>query len=124
VLVERQIQPGIELILGARMSDFGPLALVGAGGILAEFVRDTRVELAPLDSARASSALQATRAGQLLTGYRNAPARDATAATAAFVQISRLVVDLEAAIGEVEINPLVVQAQGVVALDAVVRGRA
>ena len=123
VLVEQMAGAGIELIVGARRTEFGPIVLCGAGGVLTELIADTRLAVAPLSRAEASALINETRAGRLLSGFRGQPPRDATAATDALVRVAQLIVDLQDVVEEVEVNPLLVAEHGVVALDALVRGR-
>jgi len=119
VLVERKAAPGVELIIGARATPFGPVIMVGAGGVLAELVRDTRLRLAPLAHDEALDLLAETRVWPLLEGYRGRPRCDVDAVCAVMVAVSRMVCDLE--LGELDINPLLVYERGVVAVDALVR---
>jgi acyl-CoA synthetase (NDP forming) len=123
VLVERMLPPGVELILGARRTPFGPVVVCGAGGILAELVRDTQVRPAPVDEETATAMLSATRAGQLLLGYRGQPRRDRQAAAWALVRLSQLMCDLQDLVEEIDLNPLSVQEHGAFVLDALVVGR-
>lgn len=110
-----------ELILG--MTDdaqFGPVILFGHGGTAAEIVDDKALALAPLNLALAQALMARTRIYRLLQGYRNEPpvALDAIAMT--LVKLSQLVVDF-AEVAELDINPLLADAQGVIALDARMR---
>ena len=110
-----------ELILGFSVDrTFGPLVLFGAGGVSVEVMRDTAVALPPLDLMLATNLMRKTRVFRLLQGYRNqAPAAlDAIAET--LVRLSTLAAD-RPEIAELDINPLLVDADGVVALDARVR---
>jgi len=119
VLVERMAPAGVELIVGGKGTPFGPVVMVGAGGVLAELVRDTALALAPMDNDEALRLLEQTRVWQLLTGYRGQPACDVAAIVEAMVAVSRLICDLP--VGEIEVNPLVAYERGVLVLDALVR---
>jgi hypothetical protein len=123
VLVERMLPPGVELILGARRTPFGPVVLCGAGGVLAELVRDTQVRPAPVDEDAATAMLAATRAGRLLDGFRGQPRRDRQAAAWALMRLSQLMCDVQDVVEEIDVNPLSVQEHGAFVLDAVVLGR-
>jgi acyl-CoA synthetase (NDP forming) len=120
LFVERTADPreGVELVVGAtRDVRFGPVLLVGLGGILVETLRDTALALAPLESAAAEGLLRSLRGAALLDGVRGGPAVDVSAAVRAVVALA----DAMAAhpeIAELEINPLLVTPQGAVALDA------
>ncbi|HOJ15506.1 MAG TPA: acetate--CoA ligase family protein, partial [Deltaproteobacteria bacterium] len=121
LLVQRMAPRGTELIVGARRDPvFGPVVLVGAGGILAELIRDTVVELAPVDRGRALAMLGRLKARALLEGFRGAPRLDVEAVSSVIEAVSRLVSERDDIV-EVDINPLVVSTSGALAVDALVR---
>jgi len=107
-----------ELIVGL-IDDrvFGPVVLFGAGGLSVEVVADKTVSLPPLDTMLAADMLDRTRIGRLLRGYRNRPAANRDAIERALVSLSHMALDL-APIVELDINPLLADAEGVIALDA------
>lgn len=73
LLVEEQLR-GAEFIIGALRDDsFGPVVMVGSGGILAELLRDAVFRLAPIDALEAERAIRQTRAARLLKGFRGSP---------------------------------------------------
>jgi acetate---CoA ligase (ADP-forming) len=118
--VERMapVGDGVELIVGAgRDPRFGPVAAVGLGGIHTEIFGDVAVGLAPLDVAEAERMLYSLRGAPLLAGARGQPPCDVRAAAEAAVALSR-VAAAHPAVAEIEINPLLVTADGAVALDA------
>lgn len=107
-----------ELLLGAVVdATFGPCLLFGHGGVATEVIADRCVGLPPLNANLARELIERTRVFRLLSGYRNrAPARlDAIAG--ALVALSDLVIDFPE-IAELDINPLLADADGIVALDA------
>jgi acyl-CoA synthetase (NDP forming) len=109
---------GVELIAGVRRDRrFGPIVLVGIGGIYAELLHDVAVALAPVDAAAAESLLRSLRAAPLLLGARGGAPVDLRAAAEAIATLSRLAAE-RTAIGEIEINPLLVTPEGAVGLDA------
>jgi acetyltransferase len=121
-LVQRMLAGGQELIAGIRRDpQFGPLVLVGSGGVEVELQRDVALDLAPLDRARAARLLDTTRAGARLMGWRGAAPADRSAVLDTMLRLAQVACDLPA-IAELEINPLCVlpQGQGAWALD--VRG--
>ncbi len=123
LLVQEQVRPVAELFVGARVDpDFGPLIVVGAGGVLVELYRDVAVRLAPVDEEEALEALRATRIARLLDGFRGRPPGDAAAVARAIAAVSRFAAAFADEIAEVEVNPLAVLAegQGCVALDCVI----
>ncbi len=109
---------GVELLIGARWdARFGPVALVGLGGIYAEVLRDIAVALAPVTVAQADRMLRSLRAFSLLDGARGRPALDTAAAASALAALSR-VAATHPEIGELEVNPLLVLPDRAVGLDA------
>jgi acetyltransferase len=108
----------IELILGAAEDPvFGPILMVGHGGVAAEVIDDKALALPPLDPVLAESALSRTRVDRLLRGYRDRPPAARQAVGEAMVRLSLLIADIDE-IAELDINPLLVDAEGVIALDA------
>lgn len=123
VLVAEHLQPVAELIAGVVIDEqFGPAVLVGSGGILAEFVGDFTVRLAPIDRVEAEDMLAEVRASRLLQGFRGGPAGDIEAAAECLVRLGTLAVELGDRIVELDVNPLFVlpRGRGVVAADALV----
>jgi acetyltransferase len=122
-LVQQMVErPGaLELILGV-VDDaiFGPVVMVGAGGTAVELLRDTTLELPPLNAALARAALARTRIWSLLQGYRGQPAADIDGVVAAMIRIGQLAAD-HPEIRELDINPLLADATGVMAVDARIR---
>jgi acyl-CoA synthetase (NDP forming) len=112
------LSEGVELIVGAvRDSRFGPLALVGLGGVFAEVMADTVVALAPLDRDGAERMLRSLKGAALLGEARGRAPVDLAAAADAAVALSRLAA-ARPDIAEIEINPLLVTPKGALALDA------
>ena len=110
-----------ELIAGASVdSTMGPLMMFGAGGTAVEVIADTAHALPPLDLKLARKLMRETRINRLLEGYRDRPAADLDAIALTLVRLSYLVADhLE--IREIDINPLLADERGCIALDARVR---
>jgi acetyltransferase len=110
-----------ELLLGVfddRL--FGPTILFGAGGTATEIIKDSAVALPPLDVELARDLMQQTRIYKLLEGYRDRPTVDLEAIADTLVRLSQLVVDCPA-LRELDINPLLTNEDGVIALDARIR---
>jgi acyl-CoA synthetase (NDP forming) len=121
VLVTRMAGKGIELAFGAtRDPQFGPLVMVGAGGVLIEFLADRQFALAPFDAATARRLIDRLALRPLLDGKRGAPPADLDALASALARFSAMVADLGDLVAEIDLNPLVATAEGVVALDALV----
>ena len=111
----------IELIVGASVDAlFGPVLLFGAGGTAVEVVADRAVALPPLNAPLAHALIERTRVSRLLAGWRDVPAADGDAVTGVLIALSQLLAD-EPRISELDINPLLADAAGVIALDARVR---
>jgi acetyltransferase len=99
---------------------FGPVILFGQGGVAVEVVADRAVALPPLNLALAKELVSRTRVARLLDGYRDRPPADRAALQLALTQVSQLVVDLPE-VAELDINPLLADERGVIALDARLR---
>ena len=111
----------VETIVGAAVdATFGPVILFGQGGVAVEVIADRAVGLPPLNLALAEDLVSRTRIARLLGGYRDRPPADRQALYLTLTQVSQLIADVPEII-ELDINPLLVDEQGVVALDARVR---
>jgi acetyltransferase len=111
----------VELIIGATEDAvFGPVILFGHGGTAVEVVRDRALGLPPLNLPLAYEMMSRTRVFSLLQPYRGKPAADLGAIAATLMKVAQLVIDLRE-VAEVEINPLLANERGVVALDARIR---
>ena len=119
-LLEEMAPPGVELIIGCvRDPSFGPVVMLGMGGVAAEAMQDTAVRLAPLAPIDAAEMIEELRGKALLSGFRGAPAVDRNAIVRALLALSRLM-DEHPEIGEIDINPLRAYPEGVLALDALI----
>jgi acyl-CoA synthetase (NDP forming) len=119
--VSAQIPPGVELALGiVRDPTFGPLVLVAAGGVLVELLGDRRLAFPPLDEAAARRLIDGLQVRPMLDGVRGAPAADVAAVARAVSRLSVLASDLGDLLDAVDVNPLIVGPDGIVAVDALV----
>ena len=110
-----------ELIVGASVDPvFGPVILFGAGGTAVEVLADRALSLPPLNRPLALAQMERTRIARLLRGYRDEPAADINGVADTLVAISRLLAQVPE-IAELDINPLLTNHEGAVALDARVR---
>lgn len=110
-----------ELLMGVFEDPlFGPTILFGAGGTATEIIQDTAAALPPLDLKLARDLMEQTRIFKLLKGYRDRPAADLDAIADILVRLSQLVIDCPA-IKDFDINPLLADEHGVIALDARIR---
>ncbi len=124
LLVQQMQGHLLELILGYRNDALvGPTILLGAGGVTAELSPDFSLRLAPVTLAQAHAMIDEVRVTQLIKGFRGLPRGDCEALAQTIVDFSALAAIGEVEILEAEINPLFVQADGVVAVDGLVRLR-
>ena len=122
VLVQRMARGGVELILGAKRDpQFGPMVLVGTGGVQAELWRDVALDLAPVTAEGAERMLRSLKGFALLDGFRGAERADIGAVAAAVAAFSSLVAAADERIVEAEINPLIAGPWGCLAVDGLVR---
>lgn len=118
-VVQRMAAGGVEVILGARWDpQFGAVVIAGAGGILVELIKDLGVALAPLTRKSARALLEALQVWPLLLGARGRSRCDIESLTDALVRLSWVAYTLGPRLVELDVNPLLVHTQGVVALDA------
>jgi len=110
-----------ELIAGIFEDvQFGPVILFGEGGTGVEAIGDTNMALPPLDAVLADELIAGTRIGRLLPGYRGRQGADMRAIADTLIRVSRLAADFDE-IKELDINPLLADGGGVVAIDARIR---
>jgi acetyltransferase len=110
-----------ELIAGMTVDPtFGPVILFGQGGIDVEITADKAIALPPLNTTLAAEVISRTQVRRRLAAYRDRPAVDMRALEYALVQLAQLTVDI-AELVELDINPLLADEQGVIALDARIR---
>jgi acyl-CoA synthetase (NDP forming) len=121
VAISEMAAPGTELILGmARDPALGPLIVVGAGGVLAEYLAERAVALPPVSATDAARMIAGLRVAEILAGVRGQPPCDADALAGAIAAFSRLVADLGDHLDAFDVNPLICSPSGVLAVDALV----
>lgn len=124
VLVAAMAPPGIEMILGAKRDpQFGPIVLLGFGGIYAETLKDVSVLLPPFGPAAARRHVDRLKLRPLLDGARGAPPAEIDAFCTAASRFSAVVHTLADVIEEFDVNPVIVHEKGCTAVDALVVGR-
>jgi len=124
VLVQEMVQDGVEAILGVINDPlFGPAVMFGLGGIFAEVLKDVSFRLAPVTASVARDMVEEIAGYPVLAGARSRPRADVDALVDVIVRLSALAVDLKDHVGELDINPLFVFAEGkgVKAADALIR---
>jgi acetate---CoA ligase (ADP-forming) len=119
VLVEAMAPPGIELLVSARRDAVVPVLTVGLGGVWTEAFGDAAVVPLPADAPRVERALRSLRAAPLLAGTRTGAPVDVAGAAALAARAGALL--LEQGLELIELNPVVVNARGAIAVDALVR---
>ncbi|PKO21330.1 MAG: acyl-CoA synthetase [Chloroflexi bacterium HGW-Chloroflexi-1] len=120
VQVQKMVSGGQEVIIGVKRDPtFGPLIMFGLGGVYVEALADVSFRLAPLTLADAWEMIEEVRSARLLTGLRGAPVADRAALADAIVRVGQLAAD-HPEIAELDINPLLVLAEGegAIAVDA------
>jgi len=121
VLVQEMVESGIETILGvANRPPFGPVVAFGLGGVFVELMKDITLRLAPIDENGAAGMLDEIRGSKMLDGYRGQPGADRAALAKTIARLSELAVKFHADIEELDINPLVVKGDRILALDALI----
>ncbi|MEA2865620.1 MAG: hypothetical protein QOE39_335 [Bradyrhizobium sp.] len=123
VLVGPMAKRGVEIIVGTMLdATFGPMVMVGLGGITTELFRDVIYRPAPVSAAEASAMLAELKAAPLLSGFRGAAKTDIPALSQLISQISVLAAQYRQQISEIEINPVLVhpEGQGATIADALV----
>lgn len=121
VLVQRMVSGVCEMIVGVtRDPVFGLAMTVGLGGVFTEIFRDVSHRLLPVDVRIAHDMLRELRGYRLLTGYRGVAAADLDAVCRAIAAVSHAALSMSYMVTDIEINPLLAQAQGATALDALI----
>jgi len=124
VLVARQITGGTELIMGIKDDPvFGPVAMVGLGGIFTEVLRDVALRRCPVNPAEAEAMIRSLRGAALLTGARGRPPADVPAAARVLSALSVFAAANAGRIAGIDLNPVTVLPEGAFALDALIETR-
>jgi succinyl-CoA synthetase beta subunit len=121
VLITPMVEGGVETILGVQVDPtFGPMILFGAGGTSVELFKDVALASAPLTPASARRLMEKVKSTALLRGWRGSPPADEAAVVNALCQLSEFAMAHADQLQSVDINPLLVQQNGAVCLDAVI----
>jgi acetate---CoA ligase (ADP-forming) len=128
VLVCETVSDGVETVVGVSQDElFGPVVMVGLGGILIEVLGDVAFRVPPFGRDEAARMVHELKGLPLLDGARGAPAADVDALVEAVMKVQRLALDLadpsDIGVAELDINPLLVREHGAVALDALAVAR-
>ena len=121
ISVQQMAPSGLEIVLGVKNDrQFGPLIAAGLGGIMVELLDDTAVRLAPVGGETARAMLASLKGHALLTGFRGRPGVDIDALVDTICRLSELAHDLRDVIDQIDVNPVIVSAGGVIAADALI----
>ena len=112
LLVQEMVQ-GTEVLIGARTDpQYGPFLMVGLGGIFVEVLKDVSIRLLPVDEKEARAMLKELRGYKVLEGVRGQGPRDVDALVQAMVGLSEIFAAHRNSLSDMEINPIMVRAQG------------
>ncbi len=122
-LIQKMVPNGVEVIVGSKYDpEFGPVILLGLGGIFAEVLRDVAIRVAPVSEDQAMEMINQIKGSTLLKGFRGQPPADVEALLRILMTFSRILIDYPE-VYELEINPLLVlgKGQGCVVVDGRIR---
>jgi len=118
VMVEQQLAPGLELIIGGKTDPtFGKVITVGLGGKLVELLHDVAIGVLPVDESEIRGMLRGLKGYRMITGFRDEPARDMETLVTIIGAVNRMFLE-NPRITEFDINPLVLYEKGACAVDA------
>jgi acyl-CoA synthetase (NDP forming) len=121
VLISPLVPVGVEAVIGVSTDPlFGPVVMVGIGGVHVEVLGDVTHRVPPFDAAEARRMLGELRAAKLFAGVRGQPPVDTEAIVDVLMKVQRLALDFADTVSELDINPLAIGPTGAVALDALV----
>jgi acyl-CoA synthetase (NDP forming) len=121
VLMQPMLGGGVEVLIGVVQEPvFGPLVVLGLGGVATDLLGDHTARLTPLTQADADDLIRGLHSAPLLFGYRGSQPADTAALADVLLRVSRLADDLPE-IAELDLNPVVASPDGAIAVDARVR---
>ena len=124
ILLEKMVKDSlIEILIGIKIDDeFGPVIVIGAGGIYTELIRETKTILLPLTKKDIQNELKNMKIGKILFGYRNQDRADIDSLIKTILSLSKFAEKNINKLHEIEINPLIVckKNKGVFAVDALI----
>ena len=124
VLIAAVADIGVEMILGVKRDpQFGPVVLIGFGGVLAETIADVQFAMPPFDAEHVRRCLDRMKLRPLLDGVRGAPAANIDAFCEVAERFSIMVNALGDVLAEIDVNPVIVSEGGAIAVDSLVVGR-
>jgi acyl-CoA synthetase (NDP forming) len=121
VVVQPMIGDGLEIMVGAKIDPmFGPMVMVGLGGIFVELLRDTQIAVAPVTASEARAMLERLKGAQALHGFRGSEPVDLDRLAQIVAAISQFASDQRDGLSEFDINPLICRGSRITAVDAVI----
>ena len=121
VLLQPMIPAGVEVVIGARSDPLlGPLIVAGFGGVLVELLRDSAIELAPINTGEAMRMLRTLKGAVLFDGFRGAAAVNLELLADILVRVSEFAADQQDLVAELDINPVICTASTLTAVDALI----
>jgi acyl-CoA synthetase (NDP forming) len=121
VLVQPMVAAGTEVMIGARVDPlFGPLVMVGLGGVLVELLKDSSVGLAPVTRGEALEMLGKLKGAAALSGFRGSPPVDLDGLADLIGRLSEFIADQCETISEIDVNPLICAGSRLLAVDALI----
>lgn len=119
VLLKPMLKPGTEMIIGVNNDrDFGPMIMVGMGGVFVELFKDVQLAPAPLTQAQARQMIEKLASYPLLNGYRGGAVCDKDALANLLVKISEMAAECKDSVKELDINPVFITEDGAAIADA------
>ena len=119
ILLEKMVPKGVELIVGVQNDpQFGPVIMVGLGGIMTEVMKDVAFRMLPITTSDAKSMLNELKGSKLLKGFRGSPPIDLNMVSKMLVQIGKLGVENADYINSIDFNPVVVYPKSHFVVDA------
>ncbi|HXA23664.1 MAG TPA: acetate--CoA ligase family protein [Acetobacteraceae bacterium] len=121
VLVQTMMPQGVEMVIGARIDPlFGPLVVVGLGGILVELLQDSALAPAPVTHDEALGLLAQLKGARLLDGFRGMPSVDRNRLADVICRVAAFAADHSDMIAELDVNPLICTGEHITAVDALI----
>jgi acyl-CoA synthetase (NDP forming) len=121
VLVQPMVPQGVEIMVGARVDPlFGPLIVVGLGGIFVELMKDSAVGLAPVTRTEALAMLSKLKGQALLDGFRGMAPVDREALAEVICRVAQFISDHRDTVAEIDVNPLICAGSRILAVDALI----
>jgi hypothetical protein len=118
------VPQGTEIMVGARVDpQFGPMIVVGLGGVFVELLKDTSVRLAPVDAREARRMLSELKAQRALQGFRGSEPVNLDKLAEIIARVSELAADQQGRMAELDVNPLICAGERIIAVDALIAKR-